>query len=99
MSDNRFWLRYWHHPWQRSNKNTTPNGGTIVENILDASEVISAIEYKSRFQMVQLDTGIVMRNDYKKALPEWLTNPLARAIAAASKRIPEKVVDGSKSVK
>lgn len=59
-----------------------------AEFILPAAGVFQKTIGCPKMDCVDLDTGRVARHEYKKRLPKWLDEPLAREIAAASGKIP-----------
>jgi hypothetical protein len=59
-----------------------------AEFILPAAEVFEKIIGCPKMDCVDLDTGGVARHDYKKPLPKWLEEPVARAMAAATNKAP-----------
>lgn len=89
MSNNPhgFWyLRFYytHKSWVKDSPKAH-----YVEVILTAHDLIKNTKGQARMDAVELDTGKVARNDYKKKpLPKWLECPLSRALAAAQRKAP-----------
>jgi hypothetical protein len=58
------------------------------ELILPAFDVVRVIRHQVKIDAVELETGRVVRHDYKKPLPQWLQDPLIRQMVASTGKLP-----------
>ena len=82
-----FYVRWFNNGTGRFEERITENFHFLKNHHMAGWGEIDGKQHNT-FSIVDMDTGFVLRNDYKRRLPDWLFEPVQRAIIASTKEIP-----------